>query len=123
MTDSIQDLADAIGAAVGDLSDEERAIYVGLYELLTEGEPVTPAMLATRTGLDVELIERTLTSMVGLFRDDERASLASAALLYPRWTTSSKPRAASRSMRGARSIRSLSFLRWGDPPGLSPWTR
>jgi alkylmercury lyase len=83
VTDSIQELADAIGAAVGDLSEADRAIYVALYELLTEGEPVTPAMVATRTGLDVELIERTLATMVGLFRDDAERVVGFGGLAIP----------------------------------------
>jgi alkylmercury lyase len=84
VTDSIQDLADAIGAAVGDLNDEERAIYVALYELLTEGKPVTPAIVATRTGLDVELIERTLAAIVGLFRDDAERVVGLGGLAIPK---------------------------------------
>jgi alkylmercury lyase len=83
VTNSIQELADAIGAAVGDLSEADRAIYVALYELLTEGEPVTPAMVATRTGLDVELIERTLATMVGLFRDDAERVVGFGGLAIP----------------------------------------
>jgi alkylmercury lyase len=83
VTNSIQELADAIGAAVGDLSEADRAIYVALYELLTEGEPVTPAMVATRTGLDVELIERTLATMVGLFCDDAERVVGFGGLAIP----------------------------------------
>jgi alkylmercury lyase len=84
VTDSIQQLADSIGAAVGDLGDEQRGIYVALYGLLTEGEPVTPEMLAARTGLDVDTIGRTLAAMSGLFRDGARRVVGFGGLAIPK---------------------------------------
>ncbi len=84
MTDSIQDLADAIGAAVGDIGDDQRAIWLALYDLLADGEPVTIAMLASRAELDAAAVEPILDGMLGIFRDDEGRVVGFAGLAIPK---------------------------------------
>src|SRR5258708_27444300 len=84
MTDSIQGLADAIGAAVGDIGDDQRAIWLALYDLLADGEPVPIAMLAPRAKLDAAAVERILDGMLGIFRDDEGRVVGFAGLAIPK---------------------------------------
>jgi hypothetical protein len=66
-------LADAIAAAAVPVPVDERSrrIAVSLFELLTGGDPVTPAALAARAGVDEGLVVETLAGWPGVFRDDQ----------------------------------------------------
>ena len=66
-----QKLADAIAAAGPNVNERERHIAVSLYDLLAQGELVTPAALAARTGVDEAVVMETLDGWPGVFRDDQ----------------------------------------------------
>ena len=68
---TVQELSEAIAAAVGDPDERARRIAVALYDLLAHGEPVTPAALAARAGVDEAVVTATLNGWPGVFWDDE----------------------------------------------------
>jgi alkylmercury lyase len=69
---TVEELADAIAAAsVAGIDDPGRRIAVSLYELLAEGEPVTPANLAARAGVAEAVAVETLDGWPGVFHDEE----------------------------------------------------
>ena len=68
---TVQELSAAIAAAVIDVDEQGRRIAVALYELLAQGDPVTPAVLAARSGVPEAAVQATLEEWPGVFRDDE----------------------------------------------------
>lgn len=64
-------LADAIDRARPDLTETDQPVWLALYKLLGEGEPVSPAALAAVTEVSEEEIEARLRSWPGVYRDDE----------------------------------------------------
>lgn len=52
------------------LDTNGRRIATALYRLLAEGEPVPPAQLATKAGLDEKLVQDRLQSWPGVFFDE-----------------------------------------------------
>jgi len=68
---TVQRLANAIAAAAPTVDERERRIAVSLYELLAQGDPVTPAALAARAGAAEAAVEETLDGWPGVFRDDQ----------------------------------------------------
>ena len=68
---TVQELANAIAAATVGIEERERRIAVSLFELLAQGDPVTPAALAVRAGVDEAVVVETLDGWPGVFRDDE----------------------------------------------------
>lgn len=68
---TVQELADAIAANTVDITAKERRIAVSLYDLLAQGDPVTPAALAVRSGIPEAAVLATLDGWPGVFRDDE----------------------------------------------------
>ncbi len=80
---TIQVLADAIAGAVVDLNEQERRIAVALYELLAQGDPVTPAALAARSSAPEAVVTGTLEAWPGVFRDDEARVVGFWGLAIP----------------------------------------
>lgn len=68
---TVQELADAIAANTVDITAKERRIAVSLYDLLAQGDPVTPGALAVRSGIPEAAVLATLEGWPGVFRDDE----------------------------------------------------
>jgi hypothetical protein len=56
---TVQKLAAAIGAATVDVDEQGRRFVVSRWELLAEGDPVTPAALAQRAGVGESAINET----------------------------------------------------------------
>jgi hypothetical protein len=67
---TLQQLSDAIGAALVDLDESARRIAVSLYDLLAKGEPVTIADLAARSRVEESVARGTIEGWPGVFRDD-----------------------------------------------------
>jgi hypothetical protein len=67
---TLQQLSDAIGAALVDLDESARRIAVSLYDLLAKGEPVTIADLVARSGFEESVVRGTIEGWPGVFRDD-----------------------------------------------------
>jgi Helix-turn-helix domain of alkylmercury lyase len=68
---TVQKLADAIAVAAPNVNERERRIEVSLYDLLAQGEPVTPAALAGRDGVAEAGVVETLDGWPGVFREDQ----------------------------------------------------
>ena len=67
----VRDLADAIGAAAGINDEPDLRVAAALYELLADGDPVTPAAAAARAGVDQRAVDERLDAWPGVFRDDQ----------------------------------------------------
>jgi hypothetical protein len=80
---TVQELADAIAAAAPNVDERERRIAVSLYELLAQGDPVTPAILAARAGVDEAVVGATLEGWPGVFRDDQGCVVGFWGLAIP----------------------------------------
>jgi alkylmercury lyase len=80
---TVQELADAIAGAVVDISAQERRIAVSLYQLLAQGDPVTPAALAARSSVPEAVVLGTLESWPGVFRDDDGRVVGFGGLAIP----------------------------------------
>lgn len=70
-TTKVQSLADAINRARPELTDADQQVWLTLYRLLGEGEPVSPEQLAAATELSEGDIETRLQKWPGVYRDDE----------------------------------------------------
>jgi hypothetical protein len=68
---TVQKLAEAIAENVVDIDEQGRRIAVALYDLLAQGDPVTPANLAARAGVDEAVVAERLDGWPGVFRDDQ----------------------------------------------------
>lgn len=68
---TVEELADAMSAALRDLTEEEGRVAVALYRTLVEGDPVTRGAIATRTGLPEERVAGILDAWPAVFRDKE----------------------------------------------------
>jgi alkylmercury lyase len=68
---TLDELADAIGAAVPDLDADEQRITVEVYRLLADGEPVSVAELARAIDVPSARVEDALASWPGVYRDQE----------------------------------------------------
>jgi alkylmercury lyase len=71
MARDIESLADAIDRARPHLTETDQKVWLALYRLLGEGEPVSPARLAAATGVSEGEIEARLRKWPGVYRDDE----------------------------------------------------
>lgn len=68
---TVDELAEAIGAAVPALDATEQRIAVGIYRLLARGEPVSPTDVAAATDIRSGRVEEALDSWPGVYRDEE----------------------------------------------------
>jgi alkylmercury lyase len=66
---TVQDLARAIAAATIGIDEQGRRIGVALYDLLADGDPVTPAQIAAHAGESEALVVATLKGWPGVFWD------------------------------------------------------
>lgn len=69
--DTVQQLSEAIAAANGYYDEGVRALTVGLYDLLAQGEPVSVADLAARIGMPEAGVLAKLKAWPGVFWDDQ----------------------------------------------------
>jgi alkylmercury lyase len=79
----VNDLARALGAARPRLDADGRRLARALYEELAKGEPVLPATIANRTGIDEISVRRTLDGWPGVFRDGDENVIAYWGLAIP----------------------------------------
>jgi hypothetical protein len=105
-TTTVQDLSAAIAAALVDVDEQGRRIAVALYELLAQGGPVTPALLAARSDLPEAVVLAYLKGFPGVFRDGEGRVVGFWGLAIPEMAHASRRKAASPSTPGARWTRS-----------------
>lgn len=81
---TVTDLAEAMGAAVRDLTDDESDVAVALYRALAEGDPVAPAVIATRTGFSQKRVVEIVDAWPAVFRDDEGRVIGFWGLAIPK---------------------------------------
>lgn len=68
---SIEQLADAISAAMPALDATDQRIAISTYHLLAEGKPVATTAIANAVGIPVARVEDALNSWPGVYRDDQ----------------------------------------------------
>lgn len=66
---SLENVAEALRAAVPTLDPAEQRLALELYRLLLAGKPVTSSDVASRAGADVAVVEAALDRWPGVFRD------------------------------------------------------
>lgn len=66
----VQELSEAIAAATVGIDEQGRRIVIAVYDLLAQGNPVTPAEIAAHAGEPAELVVATLKGWPGVFWDD-----------------------------------------------------
>ncbi len=69
-TATLDEIAEAIAAAIPDLSLKDQRIMLSTRHLIAEGEPVTVDAIAGASKVPAEEVEATLSSWPGVFRDD-----------------------------------------------------
>lgn len=67
----LDELTDAIAAALPDLGQTGQCLAVTLYRSLAEGRPASVAALAQRSGMSESQVADMLASWPGIFRDEE----------------------------------------------------
>jgi alkylmercury lyase len=68
---NLDELADAIGAALGELDPAGQQLAIALYRLLAAGRPVPAADLAAAAGLPEPAVAETLGSWPAVFTDGQ----------------------------------------------------
>jgi alkylmercury lyase len=68
---TIQMLSEAIAAATVGIDEEGRRIAIAVYDLLAQGDPVTPAAVAAHAHEREAVVHATLKAWPGVFWDDE----------------------------------------------------
>jgi alkylmercury lyase len=68
---TVQQLSEAIAAATIDFDEQGRRIGIAVYDLLAQGDPVTPAEIAARARQPESDVLATLKGWPGVFWDDE----------------------------------------------------
>src|SRR5260370_41384669 len=68
---TVQNLARAIAAATIDIDEQGRRIGIAVYELLAQGDPVTPAEIGTHALVPEAVVLATLKGWPGGFLDEE----------------------------------------------------
>ncbi len=68
---TVQDLASAIAAATIAIDEQGRRIGIAVYDLLAQGDPVSPAEIAAHARQPEAVVVATLKSWPGVFWDDE----------------------------------------------------
>ena len=67
---TIQELSEAIAAATVGIGEQGRRIAIGVYDLLAQGDPVTPAEIAAHAREPEAVVLATLKGWPGVFWDD-----------------------------------------------------
>ncbi len=68
---SLDDLTDALVAAVPALDEHSRPLALALFRGLARGRPVPDTMLAAETHFPIDQVRSTLASWPGVFRDND----------------------------------------------------
>jgi len=68
---TIQALSEAIAAATVGIDEQGRRIAIAVYDLLAQGDPVTPAEVAAHAHEPEAVVHATLKAWPGVFWDDE----------------------------------------------------
>jgi alkylmercury lyase len=68
---AVEELAEAISAAMPALDVTGQQIAVAIYRLMGDGEPVTLEAIARAADIPVDGVEDSLNSWPGVYRDDE----------------------------------------------------
>jgi alkylmercury lyase len=66
---TVDDFAGAISAAMPKLDLTDQQINYEIHQLMSSGEPVDPAVVATNIGVPAELVNARLDSWPGVYRD------------------------------------------------------
>ena len=66
---TLDELAEAVATALGDLDPAGQRLAIALYRLLAAGRPVAAADLAAATGLGEPQVAETLGSWPAVFTD------------------------------------------------------
>lgn len=67
----VNEIAKTVIGWMPSLNEEEQAILIYLYRMLSKGVPVVPADLADTSGVTVERVEKTLESWPGVFYEED----------------------------------------------------
>jgi alkylmercury lyase len=70
LSTTIQQLSEAIAAATTDIDEQGRRIGIAVYDLLAQGDPVTPAEIAAHAHEPEAAVVATLKGWPGVFWDD-----------------------------------------------------
>ena len=68
---TIDDIAEAIQAAMPELDATDQQIAVAIHRLMSSGEPVEPADIARAAGASLERLEERLGAWPGVYRDGQ----------------------------------------------------
>lgn len=68
---NVTGIADALLGAAPTLDSDEQRLVVGLYRALATGEPVSPFALAERLGVPADLVNTSLDSWPGVYRNSD----------------------------------------------------
>jgi alkylmercury lyase len=68
---TVQQLSEAIAAATIDIDEQGRRIGIAVYDLLAQGDPVTPAEIAAHAHQPEGVVVATLQGWPGVFWDDQ----------------------------------------------------
>ena len=68
---TVDEVAEAIKAAMPDLDSTDQQIAASIHTLMSTGEPVDPAAVATEVGVPVERVVQKLDSWPGVYRDGD----------------------------------------------------
>ncbi len=80
---TVQNLARAIAAATIDIDEQGRRIGIAVYDLLAQGDPVTPAEIGTHALVPEAVVLATLKGWPGVFWDDEARVVGFWGLAIP----------------------------------------
>ena len=68
---TIDDIAEAIQAAMPELDTTDQEIAVAIHRLMSSGQPVEPAAIARASGASLERLEERLGAWPGVYRDGQ----------------------------------------------------
>ena len=68
---TVQELSEAIAAATVGIDEQGRRLAIAVYDLLAQGDPVTPAEIAAHARRPEAVVLATLKGWPGVFWDDE----------------------------------------------------
>lgn len=81
---SVEELGEAMSAAVRDLTADEKKIAVALYRALADGDPVESETLAGRAQVPLPNVLDALDAWPGVFRDDQGRVVGFWGLAIPK---------------------------------------
>lgn len=81
---NVAELAEAMSAAVRDLTADQKRIAAELYRALADGDPVDPRTLAGRADVELANVLEALASWPGVFRDEQGRVIGFWGLAIPK---------------------------------------